>query len=102
MDAYYFKEHIFEELDDAKHYIVMATECKNDGFVTWAKNFVEMSKEELVHADNLFKMFNDYYKQFDNRPDLRDYMAPFRDELVEDYLRYSSQIKYMHEMYNKS
>ena len=102
MDAYYFKDQIFDELDGAKCYIVKATECKTDGFSSWAKTFVEMSKMELDHAENLFKMFNEYYKQFDNRPDLRSYMEPFREELVSDYLRYSSQIKYMHEMYNKT
>lgn len=101
MDAYYFKEHIFEELDGAKEYIVRAQECKTDGFATWAKVFVDMSAKELEHASELFKMFNDYYKQFDNQPDLRSYMEPFRNELVTDYMRYSSQIKYMHEMYNK-
>ena len=100
MDAYYFKEHIFEELDGAKEYIVRAQECKADG-IEWARTFADMSAKELEHAASLFKMFNDYYKQFDDEPDLRRYMEPFRNELVEDYMRYSSQIKYMHEMFNK-
>lgn len=101
MDAYYFKNQIIEELDGAKAYIVKAQECKTDGLTAWAKAFVDMSAKELDHAAELFKMFNEYYKQFDNRPDLRDYMAPFREELITDYMRYSSQIRYMHEMYNK-
>ena len=100
MDAYYFKDHIFEELDGAKHYMTKAVECKADG-LAWAKTFAEMAMAELDHAANLFKMFNDYYKTFDDREDLRSYMEPFREELVADYLRYSSQIKYMHEMYGK-
>ena len=101
MDAYYFKEHIIDELDGAKHYIEKAVECKADGFTPWAEMFKKMSAAELEHAENLFKMFNDYYKQFDDKPDLRSYMEPFREELTCDYLRYSSQIKYMHEMYTK-
>ena len=101
MDAYYFKNQIIEELDGAKEYIVKAQECKTDGLYDWAADFVDMSKKELEHAAKLFAMFNDYYKQFDDRPDLRSYMAPFREELITDYMRYSSQIRYMHEMYGK-
>lgn len=102
MDAYYFKDHIIEELDGAKEYIVRAQECKADNCMTWAKAFVDMSAKELEHAAELFKMFNEYYKQFDDRPDLRSYMEPFRNELTTDYMRYSSQVKYMHEMYNRT
>ena len=100
MDAYYFKDHIIEELDGAKEYIVRAQECKSDGCDSWAKMFVDMSAKELDHAANLFKMFNEYYKQFDSEPKLKEYMEPFRKELTEDYMRYSAEIKYMHEMYN--
>lgn len=101
MDAYYFKERIFDELNDAKKYMTRAMECKADNLIPWAKKFDEMAMDELKHAEGLYSMFTDYYKQFDDKPDLKSYMEPFRCELVEDYIRYSSQIKYMHEMYSK-
>lgn len=100
MEAYYFKEHIFEELDGARHYVVKAYECKSDG-LSWAKTFIEMASAELDHASNLYKMFNEYFKQFDDKKDLKDHTGPFREELIRDYLKCSSEIKYMMEMFNK-
>lgn len=101
MDAYYFKEHISEELEGAEHYIEMAMECKADG-LSWSKTFAEMSKTELEHAANLFTMFTEYYRQFDDKPDLISYMEPFRNQIVDDYMKRSSEVKYMHEMYSKA
>ena len=100
MDAYYFKDHIKDELEGAKHYMTKAMECKADG-LSWAKKFDEMAMAELQHAESLYNMFIDYYKQFDSQPELKEYMNPFREELTSDFMKCSAEIRYMHEMYTK-
>ena len=62
MDAYYFKEHIEEEIEGSIEYIKRAIEIKPMS-QSWSKMFVDMSSAELEHAKNLHKMFEEYYQK---------------------------------------
>ena len=55
MNIVYLHKMICEELDGAREYIMEAKKVQKEN-PSFAKIFVEMSKAELGHAENLFKM----------------------------------------------
>lgn len=71
---------------------------------TWSNTLVSMSAAELTHADNLYKMFEQYYATI-AKPygpgKVPDYMEDMRDEITQMYMEESSKVKYMHETYKK-
>lgn len=52
----YLKEHILDELDGAKDYMMKAVEWKQRK-PEWSKHFYRMSEMEAEHATTLTKMF---------------------------------------------
>jgi hypothetical protein len=103
MNLEYFKNQICEELHGAKDYIVNAIEIRAMD-PTWSNTLVNMSAAELTHADNLYKMFEQYYATI-AKPygpgKVPDYMEDMKDEITQTYMEESAQIKYMHETYKK-
>lgn len=104
MNLEYFKNQICEELHGAKDYIVNAMEIRAMD-QTWSSTLVSMSATELSHADNLYKMFEQYYsiitKSYGTPDKVPDYLTSMRDDIVEMYMTESAAIKYMHETYKK-
>ena len=99
MDLEYFKDHIAEELDGACDYIRRAIEIKPME-MAWASHFVEMSAQELNHAQRLFTMFNEYCTILGNNyPNLPDYIKHTREEVVANYTEMTAKIKHMQESY---
>lgn len=97
----YFRDQIMDELHGAKNYIKLAMQSKGS-HPSWAKMFVEMSSAELEHATNLFKMFNEetnaLSKAYNTMP---EELTDIIDEVTSHYAKCYSEVKYMHEAYNK-
>lgn len=101
MNQVYLKEHLCEELEGAKEYIRRAIEIKAMD-PSWGKMFYDMSVQELSHADNFFKMFQDYYKKVTSvYKEPPDYMEECMDEIVKMYTEEHSAIKAMQDMYSR-
>lgn len=103
MNLEYFYNQICEELHGAKDYIVNAMEIRAMD-QNWASTLVGMSATELTHADNLFKMFEQYYNILSKSygpGKVPDYVEDMRDKITECYMTKSAKIKYMHETYKK-
>lgn len=101
MNQVYLKEHLCEELEGAKEYIQRAIEIKAMD-MSWAKMLYEMSVQELMHADNFFKMSQDYYNKVTSvYKEPPQYMEDCMDEIVEMYTEQYATIKQMQEMYSK-
>lgn len=98
MDIYYLKEHMCEEFDGAKDYLKQALNLKNTN-ADWSKNFYEMGKTELDHAMSLYKMIDQHYKELNIKPELIEYMQPFKDEIDEAYMQKSGATKVMMDTY---
>ena len=102
MDLEYFKEQIDDELDGGEDYIKLAMEtkaCHPD----WSRTLVSMSSQELGHATDLFRMYEEYQKTLDDAyPDgLPDWISDMQKCITDMYTKRSAMIKYMHEMYKK-
>lgn len=104
MNLQYFYDQICEELHGAKDYIVNAMEIRAMD-QNWSSTLVSMSATELVHADNLYKMFEQYYaiiaKSYGTPDKVPDYLSDMRNKIAEMYMTESAAIKYMHETYKK-
>lgn len=99
MDIDYFKTHIEEELEGAKDYIKRAIEIKPME-PAWSKSLVEMSAQELAHANHLFDMFNEYYVILGGSfTEIPKYIVDTREEITEMYTECCAVIKLMHSMY---
>ena len=98
MDIYYLKEHLCEELDGAKDYLKKAINLKMDK-PDWARSFYDMSNAEFEHAKNIYRILNEYYREIDVKPELKDYMEPFKNSIDEHYMECVGMIKYMQESY---
>lgn len=100
MNQTYLKEHIKEELDGAKDYIMRAIEIKAMD-PNWGKMLYKMSVEELEHATNFYNMSVDYYNKVTSAyKESPDYLDECMDEMTEIFMEESATIKKMHEMYN--
>ncbi len=103
MNLEYFKSQICEELHGAKDYIINAIEIRAMD-PSWSSTLVSMSATELSHADNLYKMLEQYYSILAKSygPDkVPDYIEDMRKEITTMYMEESAEIKYMHETYKK-
>lgn len=101
MNAEYFKEHICEELDGACDYIKKAIELKAMD-AAMAKTFVDMSAAELNHANQLHKMFGEYYAKVTGvYKEAPAYLAETKDYIEDIFPEKSAKILLMHEMYKK-
>lgn len=101
MDLDYFKKQICEELDGAIDYIKHAIEIKNMNS-SWGKMLVEMSKAEMDHAKNLYKMFMDYYKKLTESEGEKiksEYFDKYVDEIADSYTDKIMKIEHLHKMY---
>lgn len=101
MNAEYFEEHIYEELDGACDYIKKAIELKAMD-TTMSKTFVDMSAAELNHATQLHKMFGEYYAKVTGAyKETPEYLVEVKDRIEEVFPEKSAKILLMHEMYKK-
>ena len=97
MDLEYFKEHIEEEIEGAKDYIIRAIEMKPMD-PAWTRKLTEMSMQELGHAEALHNMFNEYYKQLQaNYKQMPEYVDKIKSEIAERYATGYAEVKMMHE-----
>ena len=98
MDCDYFKCHIEDELEGAKGYAKAALELKALN-PSWAKLFLEMCAQELVHAKNFYDMFNEYYdKATKSYTDVPKYFRDKKTEIVDMYTEFYSRVKCIQEM----
>ena len=97
----YFEEQLNDELEGACCYAKLAIETRAMS-VTWGKMFIEMSVEELDHANHLFKMFEEYCelisKPYDETP---EYISKAHEKVVDMYTKKSAKVRYMHDMYSR-
>lgn len=100
MNSEYFKEHIEEELEGALDYIKQAIEIKPMNS-SWAKDFAEMSKNELEHASGIYEKYGEYYgklaKSYDMVPDC---ISEMWHDTATMYAELSAKVLHMHEMFN--
>lgn len=101
MDVCYYNEQIREELDGACDYIKRAISCKKKN-PDHAALLAQMSLQELGHADNLVKMFEDDYQTASDDTEDGDlpYLKAFHKALLDMYTEGAAKIKYMHEKFN--
>ena len=98
MDIYYLKEHMCEELDGAKDYLMQSAKLKS-AKPEWSKTFYEMANTEVEHSKALYKMFNEHFKEINTNMDLAQYMDPFKESADMEYMEKMGTIKYMMETY---
>ena len=101
MNQVYLKEHLSDELDGAKEYIMRAIEIKAMD-PTWGKMLYEMSVDELSHATNFYKMSQDYYTKVTSAyKEVPQYMEDCMYDITEMYTEEYASIKKMQEMYGR-
>ena len=101
MNVWYFDKQIPEELHGAKDYIKRAIEIRPMQSA-WAKELVEMSANELQHATNLYKMYQEYYaKMAEEYKEMPDYIEESYKKISEEYVKCSAEIKYLHETFKQ-
>lgn len=98
MDIYYLKDHMYEELDGAEDYICQALDLK-DVNSEWSKYFYDMGKTEMDHASMLYKMLGQHYDTINTKPELEEYMRPFKTEIDKCYMKKVGGLKYMMDTY---
>lgn len=100
MDLEYFKKQIYEEIDGAKDYIKRAIEIKAMN-PQWGSMFLDMSKAELSHASNLYRMVGEYYQKAfeDSYPMIPlEYEKLFND-LSEKYTNGTVEVEMLQDLY---
>ena len=102
MNAWYFDKQIPDELHGAKDYIKRAIEIRPMS-AAWAKTLAEMSSNELEHATNLYKMYQEYYSKMAEAytTEMPDYIESSYQNVTEEYTKCSAEIKYLHEMFKQ-
>ena len=101
MDLEYLKDHICEELSDAKEYAKNAIELK-PMTAQWAKIFAEMANNELTHASNLYRMFVEYYQKVkDSHSESPEYIEEMYKDIVQCYSTEYATLKYMLDLASK-
>lgn len=101
MNLTYLKDHLKEELEGSKEYIVRAIEIKAMD-PHWGKMFYDMSIEELKHASNFYTMAQDYYNKVTSvYKESPDYMDECMDEITECYTDWYADVKRLQELYSR-
>lgn len=101
MDCEFFKSHIEEELEGAKEYAKIALELKTVN-PSWAKTFLDMCAQELIHAKNFYDMFNEHYdKIVKPYSEIPKYYRDMKTEIVDLYSECYSKVKAMSELAGK-
>lgn len=101
MNMIFYKEHIEDELEGAKHYIKWAIELKGSK-PSWSKHFVEMSAAELKHAETLYRMYQEHLESISEAyKSVPKYIIELEECIESMYETCTYEIKSMHEMYNK-
>ena len=101
MDFEYLKEHICEELEDAKGYATRAIELKPMA-IAWSKMLIEMASAELTHASYLHKMLVEYYQKIASTyTEIPDYIEESYKETCQCYTTNAAHAKYIIDMYAK-
>lgn len=102
MDLKYLSSHICDELDGAEEYILNAIELK-PMTMPWAKTFMDMATAELTHANNLYKMYLEYYQKIHSSSnELPMYMTEDYEKTVKKYNTKTAIIKNMIDMFSKN
>lgn len=101
MNVWYFDKQIPDELNGAKDYIKRAIEIR-PMHSAWAKELAEMSSNELEHATNLYKMYQEYYgKMAESYATVPEYIEESYTKITEEFTKCSAEIKYLHDMYKQ-
>ena len=99
MDLYYFKEHLHDELTDACEYARRGLEIKPMSS-DWGKALMRISAEELGHAGELYKMYNEYIgKLNETYQEKPKYMIEIEEDISKFYPDMVVKVKMMHEIY---
>lgn len=94
MSPKYFKEQIEEELHGAKCYIKKAMEVKAS-HPSWSTTFESMSKAELGHATNLYKMLMNY----DSSEYSDSYVSSVKNYVTELYTHCTDELDKLYDAY---
>lgn len=101
MDLKYFEEHICEELEGARDYIVRAIELKGMD-KRWADIFYKMSLEEVGHAKQMFALYEEYVKILsDNLVRRPEYISESMETMIDTYSASLSEITIMQNIYKE-
>lgn len=101
MDLDYFKDHICEELEGAKDYIMRAIEVKGMD-ATWSRTFYNMSLQESEHAKQLLKFFEDYVKIIDSNIATRpEYVNEAMEYVIDEFTSRMSEITILQNIYKE-
>lgn len=100
MNMCYFKEQIHDELCGAKDYAQHAIEFKAMS-KEWASLFLDMSSEELSHANHLYSMAKEYYNKISEAYEhVPATLSEIMECLSQDYVDLATKVRFMHELYN--
>lgn len=100
MDLEYFKEKIPEELAGALDYAKKSLEIRPMS-PQWSKTLMDMSKMEVGHATNLYKMFEEYYRIIQSNYGADKVPKMFKEiysEVTDKYLDCSAKVSYVQNM----
>lgn len=102
MDAYWFKEHIEDELDGAALYAKKSIEIKPMKS-EWSKTMSTMASAEMEHAGHLYKMFNTYYTIMSDtyKDSIPEFIEETKKCIDEMYLERAPKIKVLLDMYSR-
>ena len=99
MDLHYFKEHLYDELNDACEYAKLGIELRGMT-AEWSKMLMKMSEDELTHANDLYKMFTEYVQKisapYSEQP---KYVSDMVTEINSFYPDMVVKVKILHDMY---
>lgn len=105
MQSEFFKQHVQDELENAKEYMEMALELKSS-HPAWSRVMFDMSDAAVKHAEKLNRVMDEYHKdevhgRISNSVSgisSDDYDSAYKD-IVGNYSRYMPEIKSMRELY---
>lgn len=99
MDLEYLRDRIHEELNDACAYAKMGIELKAMS-TDWSKSFMNMSAEELKHANEIYRLYGDYLNRlngsYENKP---KYVEEIDKDVREFYPEMVLKVKALHDIY---
>jgi len=101
MKLEYFKCQIYEELEGAEAYAKMAIEQKAVR-PDWSKKLLQMSSDELQHAESLYTFFKECYKTiFESLAEIPEYAVKVDDSIDAYYVDMYAKVRTLHDIYKK-